>query len=941
MSRFSHFFTDDANLFWQFSRLVGHTPTFFLFADSFDDSETGITTWASLKDPDDQATVLTGSLSLDDVGYNGKKAVTISSNALVLDSIVGTHQGGQERTIAIAMSLGQQSAARSLVSSALSSGSADDVAELGIDSADLCYVKKGTSITTPSTGVPEDAPVILVCRSNGSSVTITMRVQGVTSVILDTTLTETSVNHNQLTLFARRIGGTTTQQTTAKVRAVCYFDEAISVSAVDEVIRLLESPAHFGCSTIEEPEVQLSRLLGETPHVFLYGRDLVPGTSPDKYRNRGIGADIDAKPFPVGLPTVQLAYNNVPCVTLKGDGYLDASTSIDSDWGGFDDPQVVVLAFEFVNVGTPNMFVWMQRSNTVNPISPPIEVLRVSPDALVIYNEVGDSSGFELVGFNNVNVRRNANYVLAYSIDGAGNVLLGYRYRTKTGVFNEKYMSGNKVTGILKDIHSLFLGGQLSSSGHVAYDLGYFPLWTVTRGASCADLDELKAVMDLVEDPKGFNLPMGPQVNPQDGIPLPTDLTTWYIARMQYNMDPLTAVDDLSVTGRNGAPNNVDFLEATEEYDFLTSDARINAVSTVIPAGTGSFTFMAFVSVKVGQPFISTEMYYIQGPSNTGSVSILVHELKLKVQWNNTTYDTGVLASSWLPETLHIVAYTFDGTTIRVYVDDMSSTVYSVNPGVARTTNRNLVVGAWNNTSGWRNKMRAFSYYGDKALNSAQLQQLAVANGMNMAHLYVEGDQNISIDSAAPAGAGSFWNIARTVKFPAAGYATGFELNNAVSGTLWSMSTPTAPTSLLLRGEALDALAVAGRINLLLLSTGSNDVNVAGMTLSTLQANIRAYCEERLDSGKWHRILVSELPPQTLNTPVNNLITAYNTWLPTLISEGLVHGVVELPAELQDDQDTDYFFPNSSSNIPPAYNSAGNSVFAEAVIETLQLMDWA
>lgn len=939
MSHFHHYHSDDSTLILRFSRAVGLLPKYFLFADSLAGTPT---VWPSLVSGD--ASFLTGSATVDEDGYNGKKSVTLTANGLNLDAIMGSHQGGQERTVLLAINLTPQATARTLICSALASGTSDNIADISLDLNDFGIVKKGTNATSPASEIPEGTPIILAYVSNGTSVRILCRTRGETSELLDTTIAETSTNHDQLTLFARRINATVSQQASVNVRVACGFQVALSDTAINEAIRLIESPAFFNCNTVEDPEVQLARMLGNvTPKIFIHSKDLVVGTRPTTIPNRGLGPDVASVNQPVDYPPVAIAYNSVPTLMLKGDGYLNASSSIDGSFGTYDEPQLILLALEYDNTGGGKT-VWMNRSTLVNTTAVPYERGEtVHPGEFRMYNDKGDGTA-EVITTNNTPVKIGSSYVIAYSKAADGDEIMGVRYRTKSGVFSETYVEDTRTTGVTTPITQVSLGGFFNpGTGHLSSDLGYVAAWVVVRGAAATDLDHLKELMDFVEDPYGMNLPMGSQVRPVNSVPHPDDLDVWLVARLSSDVSIGYNIDDLSYNSADGAASPLlEITTTSEEYDFSPSiDTWIQPTPLIqIPTGTGALTVMAFVSRKAGAPWSAADSYCIQGISQLGSAGIFVHQLKLQAQWNSGYIDSGIDVSGWVSGDLHIVAYTFDGTNIRFYLDGFAAPVATV-AAPARTVQRALFFGAWGATSSWRHTARSFSAYVGRALTGTELQQLAVASGMQMAHLFVEGDQNIAIDAPAPAGVGSFWNQAKKTIFPEEGYTTNFAQNRAVSGSCWLATNTSAPVSMSARGAALDAAATAGRINILLLSCTGNDVNLPGMTLSTLQSYVRTYCDARIASGKWHKIIISEIPPQTLNSGVNALITSYNAWLPTLISENRVHAVVDLPSALLDDQDETYFFPNASITTAPTYNAAGNSAFAAAVLTALRAMNWS
>ena len=209
-------------------------------------------------------------------------------------------------------------------------------------------------------------------------------------------------------------------------------------------------------------------------------------------------------------------------------------------------------------------------------------------------------------------------------------------------------------------------------------------------------------------------------------------------------------------------------------------------------------------------------------------------------------------------------------------------------------------------------------------------------NPFDLMHVFAEGDSNTSLDAAAAVIAGPFgqwwWQAQPMLDSLTKAQRTLWVRNNAVSGSKWLVEPPTA---IITRGVVFDQYAGLGNVNVALIANSTNDINVELYDLAACQAQMRAWCDARIATGKWTHIVPVAIPPQTLDPAKNAIIDAYNAWLPDLIGEGRASAVVPRNPLLDDDQDTTYFIPQTSPTQAQHYNRAGCTLVAAEVARVL------
>jgi hypothetical protein len=918
-------------------------PRYLLWAEDLPSG--AVTTWTP-RFASGVAT-LTGGLVREDAGYNQRKALYLDGGDHVdLDAILGSFQAGQERTVILALRLVAAASVRCIISDSQSSGSTSTMVRFSLDASDFGTVVKSAATSSPTTVLPEGVPLLLTIRSNGTTVEVKQRKRGVDTTILTETLAETTNVHNQHTLFAHRFQSTVTQYTTGYLRLAVEFATPLPDVNLLAVLDLIESDAVGGydCPTVEEPEVLLTNELGAAPHILLYTPDLTVGATPTTLPNRGIGPDGSNVSYPAARAPVVSSYSGIPALQLRGVGYADFSTSIDGGWGGYDTAEVILLAFQYGSTNLNNMRFIDYESTAINVSLAPQRVIEVFNNNFRNYHVIGTGSTQEVVT-TNTPVKKEARYCLAYSRDGSGNARLLARSRTQSGGFTSVYVTGTQATSVATAITGVFAGGvnRPSSGGQVAFDVGDLVLLSVTRGVSIANQAGLESLLDLIESENGLNLPMGRQINQLDSAPQTGSLALWYSGRLQTT-DPTVAIDDWSVAGADGTPvgtlaisaDRIDFGSAAGTY-ILPSPA------IAILSGTGQLACVAIVSRKAGLSWTNSDSYNIASVNNTGSCAFYITASNLKILWNVATIDSGYNVLGWAVGEVHIVAFDYDGTNIRFFIDDMTTPYSTVAPGAGRTTTRTLQVGTFNGALGWQGYMHSIQYWVGSALTGAgQMQQAAVSQVMQLIHVYATGDSNSDANVAiAPAGAGVWWYQLRNIVFPLLGYTARFEYNDAVSGSTWNNATPIAPTPIIGRGAALDALATANVLNVLIVGSHStNDFNYSNLSVAQVQTHITTYCTARIASGKWHKIIFVQTIPQTRNPTNDAKIDTLTAWLLTQVGI-LFDALVELPSTLQDSTDTVYFIPNSSSAIAEHMNAPGSRELADAIADKCAAMNWS
>jgi hypothetical protein len=938
MSFFMHHHSPDNDLLVV---AAGTPPKYVLWAQ---DLELGaVTTWPARYAGAGASASLVGGVIVSD-GYNNRKAVELDGGDYVnLDSILGSFQAGQERTVFLALTLTEEAAARCVLSDSQSSGSTSTMVKFTLDSSDFATVTKSGGVSSPTTAIPESTPLILVIRSNGTAVTVFRRKRGITTTILTETLAETTNVHNQHTLFAHRFQTTVTQYTTGSIRLAMEFAAPLDNTHVEDVLEYVESASGLDCPTIEEPELLLAAELGVFPHIFFYGPDAVVGTSPETVRNRGVGVDLVNTPLVSTRIPVVSSYDNIPAFSMRGAGYLDASESIDMNWGGYGTAEVIVLAFQYSDSFSNNRRLIDYESVAVNVSTVPYRALETITAGADIrnYHVVGDGTAQEVVT-PNTPLRPNTRYIVIYSRSAAGAAKMLVRSRTLLGAFNEVYSTGTQSTSIPTAITGVFFGGvnRPVSGGKFASDIGDMVLGAVFRDTELLAQSDFQSIANLIESDSGLNLPMGTQVNQLVSAPQVASLKVWYSGRLQSTSISV-AVDDLSPSGSDGIPTGISLANEILDFGSNAINKILPTPSLSIPSGTGSLACVAIVMRKAGLSWTSSDSYNVASGSNTTSAAFYFTGSEVKVLWNATQISSNYNFLGWAVGDIHVVAFGYDGTNLRFYIDDMTTPVRTVAPGVARSGSSALLIGSFNSLLGWQGHMRSIQYWIGASLSGAGEMQQAVMSQMGqLMHIYATGDSNSDANVAvAPAGASVWWYQLIT-KMRAQGYTAAFEYNDAVSGSTWNNATPIAPTPILARGAALDARTNPNVINVLIVGSHStNDFNYSNLSVATVQGHVTAYCTARIAAGCWHKIIFVQTIPQTRNATNDAKIDSLNAWLVTQVGI-LFDELVVLDAALQDSTDTATFLPNSSSTIAEHLNATGSGILADQMIDTMQDMNW-
>lgn len=915
---------------------AGSVPRYLLWAEDL--ASGTVTSWQARFNAG--SATLTGGLVRNDTGYNGRKALFLDGGDYVnLDTILGSFQAGQQRTVILAVRLVAEASIRCLINDAQSSGSTSTMFKVSLDSSDFANVTKSGNVSSSTPQIPENVPILFTFRSTGGTVQVYMRKRGEDTLLLTASLTATTNVHDQHTLFAQRFQATVSQYTSGYLRLALEFPTSLLDTNLTQVWDMLESADGYDCPTIEEPEILIQNVLGVVPHILFYGPDLTVGGPVAAIPNRGLGPDGTGLAQPANLPEAVTSYNNIPTLQLRGDGIVDWGSSLDGGWGTYNTSEVVLMAFQYGTAFANNLTFLAYSSDSISPTTLPSRWLETTSGGDVrSYQSVGNNTA-EQVTTTTTPLKANARFCVAFSLDGSGNARLLVRSRTLLGAFSQTYVTGAMPSAIASAIDRIYMGGRFGSAVYTANNIGDVAYLSVSRNVSVSDEAGMVALVDLIESRNGLNLPMGRQANQMNSVPQPSSLKTWINARLQVS--PVN-LDDLSPNNADCVSTGVTFV--SEKFDFGPADTNFAVPNpgVVIPAGTSSLACVAIVAKRPGTSLVATN-YTIAGGNNLGSACFLVVAGTLSVLWNSTNLSSGYSVAGWVDNQPHIVAFDYDGSNVRFFVDDMTAPVATVAHGVARTTVRSLLIGRLGTAVGWTHYIHSLQYWVGSALTGAgEVQAAAVSQMMQLIHIYAEGDSNTAITEPSPAGGGAWWYQLRDIQFTNAGYLSDFAHNNAVSGSAWNNASVLAPTTILARGAALDTLAPTGVLNVLVIGSHStNDINSYGLTLGALQGHIRTYCDARRASGKWHKIIIAEVIPQSRNAVNDAIIDSLNSWLPALIGEGRVDAVIPRPPELDDSTNTTYFLPNTSSAVGEHYNTTGLGILSDSILATVRQMKWS
>jgi lysophospholipase L1-like esterase len=211
----------------------------------------------------------------------------------------------------------------------------------------------------------------------------------------------------------------------------------------------------------------------------------------------------------------------------------------------------------------------------------------------------------------------------------------------------------------------------------------------------------------------------------------------------------------------------------------------------------------------------------------------------------------------------HMVAGIYDGTNLRVFIDDLE--LATSNPSARDNFVANIFnVGSLTNSWVFPGEIAYASFYNVGHTPAQVRTQYSALKGLLSTRLtltqpdvvFFEGDsitEGASLTTPWPLGA---MNALSTIKQGK---------NNAVSGSVItaSMGTSLGVGSLEARAAALDLNASASRPrNVLVVLAGYNALNGGAQSAAAMVADLKAYCLARRAAG-WNRIIVGTLTPAT------------------------------------------------------------------------------
>lgn len=432
------------------------------------------------------------------------------------------------------------------------------------------------------------------------------------------------------------------------------------------------------------------------------------------------------------------------------------------------------------------------------------------------------------------------------------------------------------------------------------------------------DATQMGKALRHVRDHLGCPLPSDESTNVL--VAMPPGLQRWANGSLQVGT-ALPVVKDNSPVTINGTSSGVSLTD--EEFDYGgVATSYVTAGGYLIPAGSAPFTLTALVKRVAGRSWdTSTNYNLVSGPNLR--VTLLVSGGKLKFHYAGTLYDTGYNAvANWETGKRQAIALTFDGFTVRVYVNDMVTPVYVLSSVPSRLTEM-MNFGAYNLTTGsWQHKAKDFAIY-NTALSNDELKRHFAVAAASAYRVVLTGDSNMArcgTDFLAPAGEVAVDYQCRRYIFPRAGLKTQL-INKAQSGQRWATASGFAPTSMLAGRSAVEATLNANLWNVALAHCGTNDVH-AGQSAATTIAQQTQWANESRASGKYVLVGSWQIPPAQ-NSTYNAVIDDVNDQMLDLVDTGVLDFVVPRHPDLSNPLDGIHWLPKVNVNDAEHANGYG------------------
>jgi hypothetical protein len=512
----------------------------------------------------------------------------------------------------------------------------------------------------------------------------------------------------------------------------------------------------------------------------------------------------------------------------------------------------------------------------------------------------------------------------------AGGALLIWQRSAENGTV-ELLNTTHTMTGTLA-VDKFTLGTLLINNAQSSSSALVTRYLACARGVS-ADTTIATKLFTLMERQLGCPLPAN-EARSNALITIPSNVDRWFSGPLQSASLPTTNDQASGLT--NTAEGAVTMVG--RNYDLgNSSTSELGMGAWTIPAGSSPFSILFNVRRNAGS-FVDGTNYNFVSSANL-EVTTLVNGGDFKGHVATTLYSSGYdCVANWAAGKRHSGMMRYDGTNLQFFVDDFVTPRASFSGISPRGFNAVMNLATFNGLSGSFEHRVCDLVIANRAFSGAEAEQMARAGRLHELRLHFAGDSNIADfrrEFYAPAGEGGlFWQCKRHV-FPRAGWATEITNNRGQSGQKLNSASAIAPTSLIADATAIDASVDANFSNVLVLNILTNDAHEPTYSgdMSAALADLSAYCDARLATGKYVGIVAMKLPPSR-NSTINTRINTINTGFDTLASTGKLLATV--PRASDDPFDDLFFLPESADTNARHWTPWGNKVNAESLLTVLR-----
>jgi hypothetical protein len=513
--------------------------------------------------------------------------------------------------------------------------------------------------------------------------------------------------------------------------------------------------------------------------------------------------------------------------------------------------------------------------------------------------------------------------IVGVTVDAAGNAIIKQLTASgETTLLTDTINMGGTLNVNMFSIGCLVINNAVSS---------YSSLFLRAFAGNTASVSSarLSQILTYFRDRMGCPLPSTEASNVL--TPMPLGLQRWYNGALQTSALP--TIDDL--TGNNNAVgNSIAYTSHEFDYQDITTSS-ITGVSHIIPAGTSPFSLLFAVRRVAGRTWdTGTNLNFVSAINLM--VTSLVNVGLFKYHYNGVLLSSGYdVVGTWQPGARHVGALVYDGSTLRSYIDDPYVALAAHSVG-ARASDAEVHLGSFSGGAGsWEHKAKDFAIY-NRALSPAELDTHWRRMNVQNATLVFTGDSNIALvkqDGYAPPAACAVYTQAQRYVFPRAGFRTRFGYNDGVSGSMWETPGALAPTPIISRGAALDALQDANEYNYLVEHASTNEFHqgLYGGAVEPVVALLKSYVNTRRATGLYRAIFGFQIPPAPDST-LNGKISTYNARMLDLVGDGTLDAAIVRDARMADPLDPIYWQLQASNADARHYKSPAARIQAEALL---------